>query len=331
MKKYISIVTIMAAIAVILTACAKNPSAQQESSNVPQTEQQNEQETQTENEKDTAKKIIEENFAENEISEYEQIDLSAYEEQAGMSLDDFVSYRFFYENDGLLIEGYFSAPVSLINEKNKSSCLIFNHGGNQNYGALDPVQTTYYSYIFHTVCVASNYRGCGESDGTDTFGGDDVHDVTHLIDICEKFNYIDFDKINMLGISRGGMMTYEALRGENRIHKAVVVSGLADSFMEYEERQDMQSVYKTLVGGTPDEIPEEYEKRSATYWADEIDTPLLIFHATGDEKVSVAQSEKMADALKAAGKNCELVTFDSNEHAQLRNEDVEKIKEWFLQ
>lgn len=126
-------------------------------------------------------------------------------------------------------------------------------------------------------------------------------------------------------------MTYEALRGENRIHKAVVVSGLADSFMEYEERQDMQSVYKTLVGGTPDEIPEEYEKRSATYWADEIDTPLLIFHATGDEKVSVAQAEKMADALKSAGKNCELVTFDSNEHAQLRNEDVEKIKEWFLQ
>lgn len=56
MKKYVSMVTIMAAIAVLLIACAKNPSAQQESSNVPQTEQQSEQETQTENEKDTAKK-----------------------------------------------------------------------------------------------------------------------------------------------------------------------------------------------------------------------------------------------------------------------------------
>lgn len=327
MKKKIGVATVVVMVLFLMTACTKNQPSQQELSK--ETEQQSEEKSQEK--KEAAAQFIEEGFSENGISEYEQLDLSPYEDQAEMSLDHFISYHFYYENDGLLIEGYLSAPVNLVQEGSKNSCLIFNHGGNQDYGALDPIQTTYYSYEFNTICVASNYRGCGESDGTDTYGGDDVNDVVRLIDICENFNYIDSDKINMLGISRGGMMTYEALRNETRIHKAVVVAGIADSFMEYEEREDIQSVYKELVGGTPEELPEEYEKRSATYWADEIDTPLLIFHTTGDEKVSVAQSEKMADALHAAGKECELVTFDSTEHAQLRNEDVEKMKAWFLQ
>ena len=35
------------------------------------------------------------------------------------------------------------------------------------------------------------------------------------------------------------------------------------------------------------------------------------------------------DKFRENGKPCEYITFDSNEHAQLRNEDVAKIKECF--
>ena len=73
-----------------------------------------------------------------------------------------------------------------------------------------------------------------------------MDDVIHLVDLCEKMPFIDGDHINMLGVSRGGMMTYEALRADDRIHRAVVVSGLADSFMEYEERDDMVSLAKRM-------------------------------------------------------------------------------------
>ena len=123
-------------------------------------------------------------------------------------------------------------------------------------GALDPIQTTYYAYQFQTICIASNYRGCGKSEGKDEFGGADVDDVIHFVDFCGKLSFVDPQKINMLGVSRGGMMTYEVLRNDNRVHKAVVVSGLADSFMGYEERDDMREIYKELVGGTP----ENYQK-----------------------------------------------------------------------
>lgn len=275
---------------------------------------------------------VEEAFTENGITDFEKMDLSAYGQQAGVALaDDYVSYHFFYESDGLAIEAYLGAPRELLEQKKPSDCLIYNHGGNRDYGALEGVETTFYAYQYQTICVASNYRGCGKSEGTDTFGGQDVDDVIHLIDLCEKMPFIDGDHINMLGVSRGGMMTYEALRADDRIHRAVVVSGLADSFMEYEERDDMKEVYRELVGGTPQELPEEYEKRSATYWADQINTPLLIFHTEADDRVSIAQAEQLAAKLKAAGKEYQFISDGAGGHGELSKEDVEKIRQWLLE
>lgn len=274
-----------------------------------------------------AEQQIEDNLKAVGVKEYEKIDLQTYEKQAGVDLSKYVSYRFFYTSDDLKIEAFISAPIDLLGKK-KSPCLIYNHGGNRQYGALENVETTYYAYQFHTICVASNYRGCGKSQGTDEFGGDDVHDVIHLIDLCEKLDSVDTNKINMLGVSRGGMMTYETLRDDRRIHKAVVVAGVADCAMNYEERDDMKSLLKELIGGTPEQLPEEYRKRSAVDWADEINTPLLIFHTTGDDKVSVKQADKLVKQLKKYQKDYEYVTFSSDIHGDLRKSDVEKIREW---
>lgn len=274
-----------------------------------------------------AQKQIENSLEANGISEYEKIDLEKYEKQAGVDLSTYISYRFFYQSDDLKIEAFISAPIDLLGKK-KSPCLIYNHGGNREYGALENVETTFYAYQFHTICVATNYRGCGSSQGTDAFGGDDVRDVIHLIDLCQKLDYVDTNQINMFGVSRGGMMTYETLREDKRIHKAVVVAGVADCSMSYEERSDMQPLLKELIGGTPKQLPEEYEKRSAVAWADQINTPLLIFHTTGDDKVSVKQADKLVEQLKKYQKDYEYVTFDSNVHGDLRKTDVEKIRKW---
>ena len=122
------------------------------------------------------------------------------------------------------------------------------------------------------------------------------------------------------------MMTYETLREDRRIHKAVVVAGVADCTMNYEEREDMRSLLTELIGGTPEQLPEEYSRRSAVAWADEINTPLLIFHTTGDDKVSIKQADKLVKQLKKNQKDYEYVTFESNIHGDLRKTDVEKIR-----
>lgn len=327
-------IIILAVIVVVVAGNQRKNETKTETENKIETETQMESDSDSESETETAPadkesldadELVEENFRQAGITEYEKIDLEDYESQAGIDLSEYVSYRFYYDSDGLKIEGYFSAPKDLLDGQ-KTSCLIYNHGGNQDYGALENIETCFYAYQLHTICIASNYRGCGSSEGEDQFGGADVDDVIRLLDLCEQFSYIDEDAINMMGISRGGMMTYEVLRRDERVHKAVVVSGLSDCFMSYEERSDMQTIFDSLVGGSPEEMPEEYEKRSATYWADEINTPLLIIHATGDEKVSVAQADKLTEALEQAGKTYEYITFDGNSHGEIRAEDGEKIK-----
>ena len=327
-------IIILAVIVVVVAGNQRKNKTKTETENKTETETQIEPDSESESETETApadkesldaEKLVEENFHRAEITEYEKINLADYESQAGIDLSEYVSYRFYYDSDGLKIEGYFSAPKDLLDGK-ETSCLIYNHGGNQDYGALENIETCFYAYQLHTICIASNYRGCGNSEGEDQFGGADVDDVIRLLDLCEQFSYIDKDAINMMGISRGGMMTYEVLRQDERVNKAVIISGLSDCFMAYEERSDMQTVFDSLVGGSPEEMPEEYEKRSATYWADEINTPLLIIHATGDEKVSIAQADKLTEALKQAGKTYEYITFDGNSHGEIRPEDGEKIK-----
>ena len=38
-------------------------------------------------------------------------------------------------------------------------------------------------------------EAAGNSEGTDEFGGDDVDDVTKIVDLCEEFDYIDNSKM----------------------------------------------------------------------------------------------------------------------------------------
>jgi dipeptidyl aminopeptidase/acylaminoacyl peptidase len=48
--------------------------------------------------------------------------------------------------------------------------------------------------------------------------------------------------------------------------------------------------------------------------ADRIKAPVLLFHGAMDFNVSIEESRTMAARLKAAGRNCELVTWDNLDH-----------------
>ena len=80
------------------------------------------------------------------------------------------------------------------------------------------------------------------------------------------------------------------------------------------------------IGGSPEEMPEEYEKRSAVYWADEINIPVLIIHSKGDEKVSFEQAQKMYELLKDHT-DCTFITHDDDLHG-IHEDDIPKVIEW---
>jgi dipeptidyl aminopeptidase/acylaminoacyl peptidase len=76
---------------------------------------------------------------------------------------------------------------------------------------------------------------------------------------------------------------------------------------------------------------EQYRARSAVYWADQINVPLLILHSRTDKLVPVTQALRMADALQEKGKVYALHIYEHDGHSlPLNREDRNrKIIEWF--
>lgn len=238
------------------------------------------------------------------------------------------TYKITYQSDDCTVVSYLSVPNECVEKQEAYPCIIYNRGGNREYGANQPEYIAYLAESSGKIVFATQYRGVDGGTGTEEFGGADLKDVLKLVDFCEEFSFVNMEQLYMMGVSRGGMMTYMAAREDSRIKKAVVISGISDATLSYEARPDMQTVFKLLVGETPESNPEEYEKRSAVCWADEIQCPVLIIHSKLDQQVSFEQAEKMAEALEKAGKEYKIVSHEDNVHG-LHPEDFAIIMEWF--
>lgn len=221
-----------------------------------------------------------------------------------------------YMSDGLKVKGFLAQPKEL----GTYPAVIWNRGGNRDFSLLEPTTLKIYAMNGY-VAIGSQYRGNGGGEGKEEFGGADVNDVLNLIPALKSLLNVDIDRIGMVGYSRGGMMTYialkeQTLRGTSDIKAACTVGGVTDLFMLAEERPGamLNDVMIPLIGGSPSQMPEKYEARSATYWADKINVPLLIQQGEADDRVSLEQAQKLAAELEKHGKVCELITYPDGDH-----------------
>ncbi len=124
-------------------------------------------------------------------------------------------------------------------------------------------------------------------------------------------------------------MTYLAIKEGAPIKAAAVVGGVSDLLQLYRKKgkNKLDYIIGKLVG--PD--IEEYKKRSACYWPERIDVPVLILHGGRDRVVDPRQAKKMGEKLKNLGKVCELVIFPKGDHGldNYRNQRDQKILQWF--
>ena len=263
-----------------------------------------------------------ENYENSVVFGIKKVDLS------GSLAQSCVSYKFTYYSDDYQIKGYLSIPASVAGTQKSTKCILYNRGGNRDYGILEDETTAKIcSAIGDRIVIASQYRGGGGSQGTDEFGGDDLHDVIKLIDLCEsQFSFVDMDDFCVAGASRGGMMTYLTARQDSRVKRIVAMSAVSDLFQSYEDREDMKEVMLETIGSTPEEAPDEYKKRSAIYWYDEIKVPVLMIHSKKDELVAYSQAEALYEKMKDTT-DCTFITHDDNVHGP-HQEDFDTIRDW---
>lgn len=240
--------------------------------------------------------------------------------------------KIIYMSDGLKVIGFIIKPKDITK---KYPAIIYNRGGNREFGKITiPNLRTLAQIVlkYNYIILASQYRGNDGSEGREEFGGGDVNDIINLIKVTDHLSYIKKDEIFMLGESRGGMMTYLAIKKGAPIKSAVINCGISNLFDTYHERkQGMKDVMIELIGGTPEEKFEEYASRSAYYWPEKINVPVLILAGGKDWRVSVNQSKKMADILKKNNKIVNLIVYPDGKHClpRKRNDWIKKTIDWF--
>ncbi len=219
--------------------------------------------------------------------------------------------RIKYLSDGLKVVGFIWKPIQTNGKK--LPLIIFNRGGNQEFGKLTPWFREGFYYFLEQgfVVVASQYRGNDGGEGKEEFGGADVRDVINLIPLAKSLGYTDMNNVFMYGQSRGGMMTYLALKNNIAVNAAAVSSGLADMISGSKNRPDLvKGVYAELIPDFDKRSEELMRERSATYFADKINTPLLILQGNADWRADTGnQALALVQKLQELGKTYELTVY----------------------
>jgi dipeptidyl aminopeptidase/acylaminoacyl peptidase len=161
------------------------------------------------------------------------------------------------------------------------------------------------------------YRGADGGEGKDEFGGADVHDVLNLVPVARAQPQADVGRLVVFGGSRGGMMTFLALRAGLPARAAAIQAGAAD--LAATPRPEMKKVYSELIPGYPRK--QVMRQRSAAFWAEEIGVPLLLLHGTADWRVPPTDTLAVAARLQQAGREYALHMFAGDDHGLTKNTD----------
>ncbi len=247
-------------------------------------------------------------------------------------LDSLEIGKITYLSDGLRVNGMLLKPK----KAGKYPCIIFNRGGNRDFGELDYGTAFWLSAIARKgyVIIGSQYRGNAGSEGKEEFGGKDINDVLVLCDVLKEIEGADVKRIGMYGWSRGGMMTYIAITKTNKIKTAVVGGAISDAFEGIKDRPGMEDgVYSELIPDYYANREEELTKRSAIKWVDKFskNVPILLLHGNSDWRVKSTQSLNLALEFEKYRIPYRLKIFEGGDHgiSEFRDEVDKDVLNWF--
>ncbi|NQZ21761.1 MAG: S9 family peptidase [Colwellia sp.] len=263
-----------------------------------------------------------------------QFDALFGEEKFNLYKKNLSCSTFKYEVDGNDVHGYVIKPKF---SKNKLPVLIFNRGGNANFGKI------YFPRMFLDlfpiakegfVIIGSNYRGTfSKNTLLDEFGGKDVNDVTALLNYIPNIEGADAQRIGMYGHSRGGMQTFLALKQTNNIKAIATIAGVTDLLKELEFRPFMEKIYTRQIPDYEKNKVAELEKRSVLKWVNKLSpsVPILLLHGEDDKRASVNNSIALADALAKNNIPHKLVLYPEGDHGLTKNREKanKELVSWF--
>ncbi len=202
--------------------------------------------------------------------------------------------------------------------------VVFIHGGGWRAGHRGHFsRQAMYLAARGYVCACIEYRLSGEA----TFPAQ-IEDVKCAIRWMRaegsKHFKADSTRIAVSGGSAGGHLALlagtsgdvpelEGTGGWNQFSSRVQCVAAFNPACDFSKR--FSDAVSTFLGGSAEEVPENYRMATPASWLDKNDPPMLLLHGTGDKTVPYSQSVEFVEKLKALGVVTELYSASGKGHS----------------
>jgi dipeptidyl aminopeptidase/acylaminoacyl peptidase len=156
-------------------------------------------------------------------------------------------------------------------------------------------------------------------DPGSAWGGVDYDDVMACVDeALRRYDWIDPDRIGVMGGSYGGYMTSWIIGHTNRF-AAAVSERSCNNLLTIDHGSDIAGSFVSYVGVRHIDDPDAYLRQSPISYVGDMRTPLLIVHSENDLRCPVNQAEELFVALRLLGRTPEFVRFPGESHELTRS------------
>jgi dipeptidyl aminopeptidase/acylaminoacyl peptidase len=208
--------------------------------------------------------------------------------------------------------------------QNKAPALVWVHGGPG--GQTTRAHSAFIQYLANHGYVVLGINNRGSSGYGKTFfaaddgkhGREPLWDTVAAKKYLQSLDYVDGDKIGIIGGSYGGYMTVAALAFKPEEFKVGVdIFGVTNWLRTLENippywESFREALYKEI--GNPKTQRDFLIETSPLFHADKINKPLMVLQGANDPRVIKAESDEIVAAVKKNGVPVEYVVFDDEGH-----------------
>ncbi|MFG3304444.1 prolyl oligopeptidase family serine peptidase [Streptomyces wuyuanensis] len=156
----------------------------------------------------------------------------------------------------------------------------------------------------------------------------ELEDIAAVREWAVASGVADPAKLVLSGGSWGGYLTLLGLGTQpDSWTLGLAAVPVADYVTAYhDEMEALKAMDRTLLGGTPEEVPERYEASSPLTYVDAVSAPVYISAGVNDPRCPIRQVENYVDRLAARGAVHEVYRYDAGHGSLVVEERIKQVR-----
>ncbi|MDC2950312.1 MULTISPECIES: S9 family peptidase [Streptomyces] len=156
----------------------------------------------------------------------------------------------------------------------------------------------------------------------------ELEDIAAVREWAVSTGFADPDRLVLSGGSWGGYLTLLGLGTQPDLWSiGIAAVPVADYVTAYhDEMEALKAMDRTLLGGTPEEVPERFAASSPLTYVDAVKAPVYISAGVNDPRCPIRQIDNYVDRLVARSAVHEVYRYDAGHGSLVVDERIKQIR-----